>query len=163
MNTQEIVGKRELVDRIVRGRLEFLRAVVALPDDAWETPNVVGEWSVKDLLAHLIAHEQRALDELNTARRGEKYTFPSGDNDTFNARAVTQYKKRTSEQVRAAWLASTNRIIAAVQELSDADFEPESPVCALLEDTIDGALANNTYEHYAEHLPEVQEWLRART
>ena len=43
------------------------------------------------------------------------------------------------------------------------EYDPNGPLCAIHGDTIDGALGNNTYGHYAEHLPEVQAWLRART
>jgi len=37
--------------------------------------------------------------------------------------------------------------------LTESDFAPGSALEHALGDTVDGALANNTYEHYVEHLP----------
>ena len=43
-----------------------------------------------------------------------------------------------------------------VQSLADADFEPLSRLETLLDDTVDGALANNIYEHCAAHQGQVE-------
>jgi len=53
-------------------------------------------------------------------------------------------------------------VITAVRALSDADYDLNGPVAQVLEDTIDGALGNNTYDHYAEHLPEIEAWIRGQ-
>lgn len=159
----EFVGKEELLDRIERGQAEFMEVLAEIPLEDTEIPNELGAWSVKDLIAHFIGHEQRALAELQAARRGEKYDGPWDDNDAFNARAAEEYRNRSFERVVAAWYLSTAKVMEAVKELGDADFEPTSQVSQLLEDSIDGALANNTYEHYAEHLPELEAWVRDRT
>lgn len=47
---------------------------------------------------------------------------------------------------------SARQVVAAVAALAEADFDPAGPLAAALDDTIDGALANNTYAHWAEHL-----------
>lgn len=156
------VDKEELLRRIEHGRQDFWRAMDGAADSDLEAPNAVGEWSVKDLLAHFIGHEQRTLDELNAARRGETYSIDHAANQAFNAQAVGALRDPSLTRVREAWLASSNQILAMIESMSDADFEPFSPVCVLLGDTIDGALGNNTYGHYAEHLPGVQAWLHAR-
>ena len=61
-----------------------------------------------------------------------------------------------------AWEASHQQVITAVRALSDADYDLNGPVAQVLEDTIDGALGNNTYDHYAEHLPEIEAWIRGQ-
>jgi uncharacterized protein (TIGR03083 family) len=159
----EFVDKAELLRRIQREQEAFLQVLEDVPDDALTTPNTIGQWSVKDLVAHFIAHEQRALRELQTAARGEKFNIPLDDNDAFNALAVESLQTHSLQDVLAAWVASTAQLQTAVEALSDDDFDPASPTCEALEDSIDGALGNNTYEHYAEHLPEVEKWLRKRT
>lgn len=154
------VNKQELVTRLYRERTRFLQVISKLDADELAAPNALGEWSVKDLLAHFIAHEQRALDQLNAARRGEPYVWSELSNDAYNAQQVQVRRVLTSEQMRAAWDESFAQVIASVEALSDADFEPTGSVCILLDDTIDGALANNSYEHYLEHLPEVVHWAK---
>lgn len=158
----EFVDKTELLRRIQREQEAFLQVLEDVPDDALTTPNTIGQWSVKDLVAHFIAHEQRALRELQAAQRGEQLNLALDDNDALNALAVESLHTHFLQDVLAAWVASTAQVQAAVQALSDDDFDPSSPTCEALQDSIDGALCNNTYGHYAEHLPDVQKWLRNR-
>lgn len=159
----DFVGKEELIRRIESAQADFLEVLADVPEHLAETPNAIGEWSLKDLLAHLIAHEQRALAELKAARKGDKPTLPLDDNDAFNAHAVESLLTRTFATVQADWLQSTAQVISAVKSMSDDEFDPSSSVCECLDDSVDGALANNTYSHYAEHLPELEAWLRAVT
>ena len=157
-----IVTKQELVTRIERGRGEFLSALADVSETEMTRPKTVGDWSISDLIAHVIAHEQHALAELQAALRGEVYAINHETNDTFDAGAVSCFYGHSFSQVRVAWLASTDNVIAAVEQLTPEEYDSAGSVCAILEDSIDGALGNNTYGHYAEHLPEVQAWLRAR-
>jgi trans-aconitate methyltransferase len=117
-------------------------------------------WSVKDVIAHFIAHEQRALDELDHALRGEPYHFDFGCNDTFNEGAVLACRKLSYEDVVAAWENSVAGVMAVVKQLTDADFDPAGVVVQRLEDSIDGAMANNTYEHWQDHGAQIEAWLQ---
>ncbi len=119
-----------------------------------------GEWTVKDLLAHFIAHEQRALEELRRAARGEQADIPLADNDSFNLGAIFACRAQPYEQVRVAWTKSCRDMIRAVQALTDADFDLAGPLAQRLGDTVDSALANNSYEHYATHLPALEAAIR---
>ncbi len=156
------VDQAELRQRLEARRAELLGLIGELPREVLTTPRALGDWSVKDLVAHLIAHEQRVLEELNAARNGKRDVSQFGSNDDFNARAVYARQRQSFDQVRAEWDASFNQVLAAVDALNEADFDPFSPLCKLLEDTIDGALANNTYAHYAEHRAGLAEFIRER-
>ncbi len=48
-----------------------------------------------------------------------------------------------------------------IEALPDAYFSTSHPITAVLDDTIDGALANNTYDHYREHLPDIEQVIEA--
>ncbi len=157
-----VVDKPELLKRMETGRAQVLELIARVPAPQLDAPNTIGNWSVKDLLVHFIAQEQRAFEELKGAARGERPTIPSLSDDEFNAQAIQTRRNCSFAQVRAEWDASFAAIRAAVQALDEGDFEPFSPVCVLLEDTIDGALANNTYEHYQEHRPALEAWLQAQ-
>ncbi|HLY24897.1 MAG TPA: maleylpyruvate isomerase N-terminal domain-containing protein [Aggregatilineales bacterium] len=149
------VSKSELLHRLAnaKARLDALLALIR-PEQRIK-PELVGGWSVKDMLAHFIAHEQRALEELRAALRGEQPDSLPADNDSFNLGAVLASRSQSYEQIKAAWDRSFAEIVEAVRALSEADFDPWSQVVRLLDDSIDGALANNSYEHYTEHLPQL--------
>ena len=158
----KFVDKAELLRRLHDGYARFNLLLERLTPEQKIAPNVVGVWSVKELLAHFIAHEQRALDELHHALRGEAYHFDFDCNDTFNEGAVLAYRAQSFADVYAAWSRSVEVVIAEVSRLNDTDFDPSERVVQSLDDTIDGALANNTYEHWEEHGAQVEAWLERR-
>jgi hypothetical protein len=111
---------------------------------------------VRDLLAHFVAHEQHALDEIARAGRGERVTVDPGALDEFNAGAVFAWSTLEAADALATWHRSFHRVVEIVEALADADFAPGSVLEQALGDTVDGALANNTYAHYAEHAPDLE-------
>jgi len=159
---EQFVDRAELLRRLERERRRFQAAIAPCTPAQLETPGVVGAWSIKDVVAHLIAHEQFALRELEYALRGERYMPDERETDAMNERAVDERRRQSAAEVLRAWDASVRQVDAAIRALPDAAFDPAGAVVQLLEDTIDGAFGNNTYEHYAEHLPAVEVWLRQK-
>jgi hypothetical protein len=53
-------------DVLKYGHQTVLRTLDGLPQTEWETPDVCGIWSVKDIIAHLASFEHVLVDVLNT-------------------------------------------------------------------------------------------------
>jgi uncharacterized protein (TIGR03083 family) len=159
---EQQVDRVELLRRLDHEYSRFQAAVSFLSEEQMEMPGVVGAWSIKDLIAHFIAHEQFALQELQYALRGEAFAVAPAEADAINERAVAERRQHSLDQVIREWEQSYRQVVAAVEALSDADFDPAGPVVQALGDTIDGALGNNTYDHYAEHLPSVEAWIAGK-
>jgi len=153
------VDKAELLRRMERSFQHFdeLLSRVVLHDV--DAPGVCGEWSVKDVVAHLIAHEQRTIDELRHAKRGEHLAIKHEENDSFNDGAVYACRAMPFEFVREQWRRSYERAAAMIESLDDADFDAQSEIVRLLDDSINGAVANNTYEHHDYHGAQIAAWL----
>jgi DinB superfamily len=173
----EHVGKSELLSRLRTSRDKMAMILEAIPPSLFLHPQAIGRWSVRDLLAHFVAHQQRALAEIAAGRRGERLALDPNDssacnwldpNDSSacNAGAVFAWSTLLRVEALAAWERSCGCVIGIVEELTEADFAPDSSLERALGDTVDGALANNTYAHYAEHLPAleafVERWRPAR-
>jgi hypothetical protein len=152
----EHVGKSELLARIKTSRDAVASMVVAIPLEASLQSDTIDRWSVRDLLAHFVAHEQRALAEIAAAQRGECVATNSDGMSEFNAGATFAWAPLQADEALAAWDRSYRRVVEIVEELTEADFVPGSALEQALGDTVDGALANNTYAHYAEHLPALE-------
>ena len=108
------VNQAELL-RCLEHEYQRYDALLALlsPDDLL-IPGVVGDWTIKDLVAHFIAHEQFALCELQHALRGERYHPDYDDTTLMNAHAVTERHDQSGAAVLQAWKASYQEIVAAV-------------------------------------------------
>src|SRR4051812_20776046 len=71
VDLNQTINKAQLLDLIREGRAQFEALIAQLTPAQMIEPHTVGEWSVKDVMAHFIAHEQHALRELSYALRGE--------------------------------------------------------------------------------------------
>ena len=99
----EHVPKGELLLRVRTERDAVTALLASLPPAALLRSDAIGRWSVRDLLAHFVAHEQRALAEIAAARRGERLPSELADVDEFNAGAVLAWSALGPEEARAAW------------------------------------------------------------
>src|SRR4030095_374046 len=63
-NTTEHIGKSELLLRLRTSRDPVASLLAAIPPAAFLQSDTIDRWSVRDLLAHFVAHEQRALAEI---------------------------------------------------------------------------------------------------
>ncbi len=78
-----------------RERLE--EAIAALEPGRMLEGGVVGEWSVKDVLAHLADWEEHMLEWVDAARRGERVRGPEPG---LNWRQLKQFNARVYERHR---------------------------------------------------------------
>ena len=156
---EETIDRTELLLRLERAYNRFRDAIAPLTETELQTAGAAGKWSIQDLVAHFIVHEQAALCELKHARRGERYQPAEQDTDRTNDLAVEEWAGYSSGYVLQAWEKSFRQVVAAVQGLHETDFDPAGALVQALGDTIDGAFGNNTYGHYAEHFPSVEAWI----
>ena len=102
------------------GQGTLLGTLEPVPESAWETPGVCGDWSVKDVVAHLASYEVLLIDILSSVARGGP--TPCLDrflatNATFNDDEVEARKGRSVAEVRAELTdahARTLEIIAGI-------------------------------------------------
>jgi len=153
------VTQDEILKRLAQEYDSLINLIDQFTPTQMQTPGLLGQWSVRDLLAHLIAHEQRALFELHCAQQGQPLAINHAANDSFNDGAIFACCLFDGPTMRLAWQQSYRRVVEVVTALPAELFLPTSSTVQLLDDSIDGALSNNTYTHYAEHRVEVERWL----
>ncbi len=154
-------GKAELLRRIRVSRAALEKTLSNLNDAQMTTQGPRGAWSVKDHLAHLAIWEQMLIEVIQ-ARSGnavvqmDEQEFLAKNLDELNAIIYRRNKDHSLEGVRRAFKESHQRILAALDELSDADLArpafADDPTARPLLDKIIG----DTYAHYEEH----RGWIR---
>jgi hypothetical protein len=155
----DFVGKGELLRRLHNGYKDFNEGIKRLSPEQMETPGVNGKWSIKEVISYFIAHEQFALTEIRYALAGKHYEPEETDINIFNEQAVAVRRDQSLEQIIQAWGASFRQVVMVVGGLPESAFDPFGEFTRLLGDTVDGALGNNTYQHYAEHLLSIMSWI----
>ena len=84
--------RRRFVARIGRSRAATLALLARMPREAVERPRTQGDWSIRDVLAHVAAWEEEGTRRLALIARGRPERMiwyeTMAEADRFNARAV---------------------------------------------------------------------------
>jgi hypothetical protein len=161
------MDKLKLLD-LIRAEHDFLaRTIAPLSDAQMVQPGAQDDWSVKDILAHIVVWEQRCLGWIEAAERGETPERPEpgftwDDLDALNERDYLADKDRPLSQVMADFRRSFAQFLAKVNNLSDAqlfdphfyDWPPGEPLWI--------AVAANAHWHYLEHTESIRTWLNQK-
>lgn len=146
--------KTEMLQRVRTTRDAFEEALAAVPPERMTAPGVNGDWSVKDVLAHVTWWEQHLLERLRTGQ--EPLYAPSDDpravTDAANAAIYTEHREQPLEDVRAAFDASYQELLATLQALPPDD---------LADDDFYESIGSDTFSHYQQHTEMLRAWLAA--
>jgi DinB superfamily len=130
--------------------------------DRMEEPGVEGEWSVKELVAHLTWYEQAIVEGarqfLSTGTFTRRRPADMGL-DELNAHIAAESRARPTSGVLAEAdevFGQLLRVIAACPE----DLLNDPRRLGLPEDMVPWmGVANNSYAHYRQHEPALRAWL----
>jgi uncharacterized protein (TIGR03083 family) len=149
------MGLQELLQQ---AETEFaaLRAALAGLDEARLTRVELGEWSVREVLAHLSGWHREMIPVLARLARGEK-PIPDGvsyeDPDAWNTRFVAAKRGMPAGEVLRELEASHRDFVAAAAAVPDERFAPGRTATKIVD--------LNGPHHYREHAEEIRAW-RAR-
>lgn len=149
------------IEQVRESYREFEALLAPLSEEQLTTPNVNGEWSVKDNLAHLTAWHGYLLDQLTALRDGgaPPEWMPSlSTEDEINERIYQQNKDRPLAEAQAEFRASFERVLAAIEALSAEQLNAPFP-WSTSGNPVWGLIAGNTLGHYEEHGNIIRGWL----
>jgi uncharacterized protein (TIGR03083 family) len=147
------VDRQKLYDKIENAWQEFTAALAGIPDEQWQQPNAVGEWSLKDILGHIASWENEALKYIPVILEGKRlprYKDMYGGIDTFNAMTVTENRRLTLAEARQRSTQTHQRLLDYLQSLPDEYFVSGSRVLR--------RILLDTYGHYPYHTKAIREW-----
>jgi hypothetical protein len=141
-------------------------ALLAEVGAAWMLePRLAGGWSIKDLIAHITWYEQQTVLLL------QPHSGPGPRRDWLwacaaqkrNAILFTADRTRQLADVRAEAREAHAQLIAAVEALTAANIRAPQRFPGMPHAWQPWQfIARHSYEHYAEHIPEVRAWLDTR-
>ncbi len=130
--------------------------------DRMDIPGVEGEWSVKQLVAHLTWYEQAVVEGAQQVLSGGTFTRRRPADmglDEMNVRIADESRDRAASDV----LAEANRVFDQLLTLIVAcpqGMLNDPRILGLPDDMPPWMrVANNSYAHYREHEPALRAWL----
>jgi hypothetical protein len=161
------LNKQEILNRIRTERRRLEQNLERLSDEQMLAPGVVGDWSVKDLLAHLADWEQRFLGWYEAGLRGEVPETPApglrwSELDVLNQQIYERHRDRSLSDVRNEFHASYQQITETVRQMpEEAMFEPRRYEW-LGESNLVTYILANTANHYRWAKGQLRAWLRSQ-
>jgi hypothetical protein len=116
--------KRELIDGLVTARRSILNAVSALPVEQLDLV-FLGEWSTKDIIAHLVGWDvtnRQAVQEILAGVYPGFFHYYDKDWRTYNARLIEAHKIEPFESLLAAIEDSHQQLITYLESLPANDL-----------------------------------------
>lgn len=146
-----------VLDKLDAAWMAFQASYAGLPDRWLLEPGVTGEWSVRDLIAHVTWWEEEALKHLPLILDGgrpPRYSVTYGGIDAFNALMTEQWRNLSLDEVRDRFEQTHRRLVAYVESVPPERF--------LVDTRARRRLRLDTYGHYPIHTADIQRWRERR-
>ena len=144
---------REILKRLDTGWAAFEESYAGLTAAQMLTPGVTGEWSVRDIIAHVSWWEEEALRHLPLIRAGgrpPRYSVAYGGIDAFNALMTEKRRHLPLEEVLRQHDEIHERLLAYVRAAPEDLFARET--------RFRRRLRLDTYAHYPIHAAAIRRW-----
>jgi len=153
-NVAKQTSKDQLLKDIHTERRRLEKNLSALNADDMIQPGVTGVWSVKDILAHLVAWEKLFLDWYHNGVQGcAPVTTPVGMShkamDTLNQQIYEANQWRSLDDIIAEFHASYQQIVTVIETIPEGDLFVHGRFNWTGELTLVDYIAGNTCNHYA--------------
>lgn len=137
----------------VRDGFSGLLASIEGLDERAMTAVFYGDWSVKDILAHISGWHHEMTRSMERMARGEKPTpegVDYGDSDAWNAKFAGAMKPQSAATVVADLRQSFANYMRAAEAIPDDRYGEGKTINRLLQGSGSG--------HYDEHVPAIKEY-----
>jgi hypothetical protein len=162
------MDRTTLLDTIQKEHAHFKSLIALLNEEQLCSPTLEGQWSIKDIMAHIAAWEQicsRWLDEFlygTTPNPVERVSSSS------NERIYQENRDRSLQEVQQMFHQSHQHFVQQVDTLAQSLSEEDLNASDRFPWTNDwpghslvAVIADNSYEHYMDHGEQVRRWIAA--
>ena len=157
------MDKATFIETLHAGRAEWQALLAEVGDARMLQPGAVGEWSVKDVIAHVMwgEHEMVGVIQAHALVGSDLWNLPE---DERNAIMVAEQRDRPWHDVLTEEQQVYAQFLEAVLALSDEDFSDPHRFREMPEQWLPWRiLAGCSFAHYRQHMPSIRAWLSRAT
>ena len=140
---------QDIFEKIEVGYNEIIRLYRSVPVTAVLENNLPNGWSVKDVLAHIAAWEWRCASLLDASHDTKALLKAQPDVEALNREIYEERKEWGWEEVEYDFRAAHQTLLEAIGKL---------PPQQLADEFVQRTIADETWEHYEEHLEDLRRW-----
>ena len=152
------ISRDVMLEKISRTWAEWQAVLADVPADRMEVPSM-GDWTVKDILAHITWHEREMIELVRT----KVFAGSPLWNEPIEVRNQAIYREHRDLPL-AAVLADHESVhaglMALLGDLDEADLNEPGRIARMPEEwNLALILEGNTWEHYPDHAGPLREWI----
>jgi hypothetical protein len=160
-------SKITLIEATAAERRTLDKLLEPLSDEAMTLPGVCDTWSVKDILAHLLAWQQMVLSWYRAGARGEPVKTPADDlkwseTPILNQRIYERYRDVPLNAVKEGFEASHKEVLAVLDTISDEALTTPGYYPWTKSTTLLSYFVSCTSSHYHWASGEIKRWVKGR-
>ncbi len=147
------MNRAQLLHRLDTAWQDFIASYAGLPAVRLFEPSVVGDWSVKDIVAHVTTWEDEALTHLPLVLAGgapPRYAVKYGGLDAFNALMWERKRGLSLDDALRQQDETHRQLIDYLQGVPEEQFTRET--------RFRRRLRLDTYSHYPLHAAMIRAW-----
>lgn len=149
-----MTGTDALIEELQRERDGFFEALSAVSPESLTTPGLIGEWSAREIIAHLGYWAGHAVEAIHAVEQ-DRIEPDEPDTDAVNQTVARVARSTDLATVRKREAASFEALIDRLRALDPALLAIELPEG----DTLLGAVRGDGSDHYREHAEQLRQVL----
>lgn len=162
------ISKDELLKDIRTARRRLEKNLSTLSAEDMIQPGVTGTWSVKDILAHLVAWERLLLDWYQAGVEGRAAVItPVGMSqksiDALNQQIYEKNQRRSLNDILTEFHISYQEIIALIEAIPEEEMFVQGRFLWTGKLTLADYIAGNTCNHYAWAKSQIRKFATRQT
>jgi hypothetical protein len=145
--------RQKLLAQLDKAWSDFRESYAGLSEAELLKPGVTGQWSVRDIIAHVTTWEEETLKHLPGMLQGKKYPRYSvmyGGLNAFNALRTANKKNLSFPEVFQQQEQAHGRLLEFLESVSEEYLDSKT--------RFRHRLRMDTYSHYAKHAQAIRKW-----
>ena len=152
------LSKADVLNPIRFRRSQWEQALASIPQERMAEP-AIGEWSIKDIVAHLTWYDREMANVLKArpVASSEWWNLPREER---NQRIFEQHRNQPLAEVLQEHDKAHRQLVEAIEKLGDEDLNGPSPIREMRPGSkLWMMLEENTWFHYLLHTEALWAWL----
>jgi hypothetical protein len=157
--------KKQILSASQQEYQTFEQLLTALSPAQMIQPGTLGEWSVKDTLAHLYAWQQMVLDWIDVSQNGQTPSVPArgfkwSQLPALNQQIYEQHRHRPLPEVLEMFQTSYQQTMAFIENLSEEELFTLGRFPWMNKNTLAAYFVSCTSSHYRWARTEIKKGLK---
>jgi uncharacterized damage-inducible protein DinB len=149
----------DLISELEYARASLFKAIDGLSRrELVETP-IYGDWTIKDVLAHIIGWDYYVIGVLQLMLQDRPTDLPAVDADLRNRKSIAVWQDRPLAEVMAEAQATHRQILEIISSLDQPEIDKRRERNGRMI-TIRSYVVGTLDEHERQHALEIEEWRR---